>query len=275
MFFNKFDLHEEGSLDKASLSVYILDTVNEIGIKKRPIVVICPGGGYGFVSEREAETLAMAYLSMGYHAAVVRYSISPAVYPTALLELGRSVLIIKENAKEWGVDADSIIVSGSSAGGHLAASYGMFWNKGLISERLGVTASELKPAGMILNYPVITSGPHAHRGSFVNLLGDRYDELVDEMSLENQVNEDTPKTFIWTTFTDMTVPVQNSLLLASAMREKNISCELHMYCKGEHGLSLANELTSAGPGKNLEPICQSWIELAKNWLYENFPLELV
>ena len=272
MLTKKFELHEEGSLDKASLSVYILDTHEEIGIKKRPIVVICPGGGYRFVSEREGEMLALSYNAMGYHAAVVRYSIAPAVYPTALLELGRSILILKENAKEWGIDEDAIIVSGSSAGGHLAASYSMFWNKGLISSKLGVESKQLKVHGMILNYPVITSGVHAHRGSFENLLGDRYDELVDEMSLEKQVNEDTPIAFIWSTFADATVPVQNSLSLAEAMREKDIPCELHIYCKGEHGLSLANELTSYKKGQNIEPICETWISLARNWLYENFPL---
>lgn len=98
--------------------------------------------------------------------------------------------------EEFHIDADRMVVQGASAGGHLAASYGVFWKKKtFLAEMLHTTPEMLKPNGMILSYPVITSGPKAHRGSFENLLGDRYDVLVDEMSLENQVDADTPARF--------------------------------------------------------------------------------
>lgn len=124
---------------------------------------------------------------------------------------------LREHAEEFHIDADRMVVQGASAGGHLAASYGVFWKKKtFLAEMLHTTPEMLKPNGMILSYPVITSGPKAHRGSFENLLGDRYDELVDEMSLENQVDADTPPAFLWHTTEDDCVPVENSLLFYQA-----------------------------------------------------------
>ena len=100
----------------------------------------------------------------------------------------------------------------------------------------------------MLSYPVITSGRKAHRGSFENLLGDRYEELVEEMSLENQVDADTPPAFLWHTTEDDCVPVENSLLFYQALHDQGISVEMHIYPHGPHGLGLANELTAAGDG---------------------------
>lgn len=131
--------------------------------------------------------MAMQYFAMGYQTVVLKYSIAPAVYPAALTEVARTVLTLRENAEKWHIDADHIVVIGSSAGGHLAASYGMFWSEDWLWEGMGLTEAQkelLRPQGMILNYPVITSGKFAHRDSFKNLLGDRYDELVEKMSLE-------------------------------------------------------------------------------------------
>ncbi|MDE5678841.1 MAG: alpha/beta hydrolase, partial [Lachnospiraceae bacterium] len=203
-----------GSLPGACIKTYIIEDSPEFKIKKRPIVIVCPGGGYCYLSDREGEILALQYVAMGCHAVVLHYSIAPAVYPAALLELASAVKLLREKAEEWHIDKDKIIVEGSSAGGHLAASYGMFWKEAFIAEELGLKASDremLRPNAMILNYPVITSGEFAHRDSFVNLLGGRYEELVEKMSLEKQVNQDTPQAFIWHTYTDGCVPVENSL----------------------------------------------------------------
>ena len=127
----------------------------------------------------------------------------------------------------------------------------------------------LKPNGVILSYPVITSGEYAHRGSFLSLLGDRYDELVEEMSLENQVTESNPPTFLWHTVTDVDVPVENSLLFTRALKDKNILVELHLYSEGPHGLALANELTAVNE-EQIIPSCQTWVELAHLWMTKIF-----
>lgn len=268
MIYKEYPIKVEGSNDNAHLTTYLITHSEEIRYDKRPLIIICPGGGYSWVSEREAEMLALQWTAFGYHAAVLYYSVEPAVYPTALLELATAVKMMKENAKEWHIDADKILVEGSSAGGHLAASYGMFWSRSFIAQKLNTSSEMLRPAGMILNYPVITSGKYAHDDSFHSLLAGDYDKLKDEMSLENQVGADTPPAFIWHTNEDGLVPAENSLLLALAMRKQRIPVELHLYAKGGHGLSLADERTNGMDGFGNVKECQSWMTLADTWLKE-------
>ncbi len=269
-------METKNSSKNAKLITYILDHSEEIGIVKRPAIVVCPGGGYEFLSDREAEMVALQLNSFGYHAVVLRYSVAPdAVYPTALIELANAVSLLRKNAEEWHIDTERVLVQGFSAGGHLAASYGMFWSEKFIAEELCVPSQELRPNGMILCYPVITSGEYAHRSSFEKLLGDRYDELVEKMSLETQVNENTPQTFLWHTYTDDCVPVQNSLLLIEAMLQKKIPVEFHMYPSGGHGLGLANKTTANPGGYGIQKNCESWMGLLKIWLEDNYPIELI
>ena len=273
MIHNIYPLQVEGSLPDAKLVTYIQDYSDAMAIETRPLILMCPGGGYARTSDREAEPMALKFLSMGYHVAILRYSCAPAEYPTALLELAYSMALIRKNAKEWYVDPDKILVQGCSAGGHLAASLGMFWDETFLAEGIGLKNSErelLRPNGMILCYPVITSGEYAHRGSFENLLGDRQEELGGKMSLETQVSSKTPPAFIWHTFTDQAVPVENSLMLVSAMRKAGISTEFHMYSRGEHGLALANHLTESSDGRALQEECTSWIDLSHTWIEHLF-----
>lgn len=197
-------IHKELNILKAKAYTYFLDSSSEMRpFEKRPVIIVCPGGGYSFTSDREAEPIAMKFVAMGYHAVVLRYSVDPERYPTQLLQLGSLVKYLKEHAEEYHVDPDKIFVTGFSAGGHLAASYGVFWDKEDLWNQIGATKEELKPAGLILGYPVINSREFAHNDSFHSLLGEKYDELRDEMSLENRVTKNTPPTFMWHTFTDM------------------------------------------------------------------------
>lgn len=268
MKYREFPLQAEGSLPGARLITYIQDDAEIMAIDKRPLVLICPGGGYGYTSDREAEPIALTFLAFGYHAAVLRYSCAPAKFPTALLELANSILLIRRHAEEWHVDTDKIIVEGGSAGGHLAACLGMFWHEDFLTRALGLKQDEaelLKPNGMILCYPVITSGEFAHRGSFENLCGDDK-ELLAKLSLENQVTDKTPGAFIWGTFEDGSVPMENSLLLVSAMRRANIPVEYHLFPKGGHGLALANKLTQTSDGRHVQEECSIWTTLAHNWM---------
>ena len=276
-----YQLQVEGSMPDARLITYIQDDSDAMAIDKRPLVLLCPGGGYTRTSDRESESMALQFLAMGYHAAVLRYSCAPAKFPTALLELASAMALIRGNAEEWHVDADKIVVQGCSAGGHLAASLGMFWDEDFLAEGIGLEGPDrelLRPNGMILCYPVITSGEFAHRGSFDNLVGTleesmqnpQVKELLEKTSLEKRVSSKTPKAFIWHTFTDQAVPVENSLLLVSALRKQGISTEFHMYAKGEHGLALANHLTETSEGRALQEECTSWVSLAHTWMKSMF-----
>ena len=137
MIYEKIEIQLKNSEFKANLFTYFLDNSPEIDPeRKRPVVLICPGGGYAMTSDREAEALAVKFMAMGYHAAILRYSVAPARFPEALLQLATAVAMLRENAEKWHIDTDKIVVQGSSAGGHLAASLGVFWNKPFVAEAL-------------------------------------------------------------------------------------------------------------------------------------------
>lgn len=267
MQYQVLNVKVQGGLDTAKLYLYLLDNSPEIDpARVRPVILLCPGGGYCMTSDREAEPVAMQFLAAGFQVAILRYSVAPATYPAALREVAWSVAHLRGHAGEYHIDPKKVIVMGFSAGGHLAASYGVFWkNHTFLAEELGVDDETLRPNGLILGYPVITSGPLAHRDSFVNLLGDQYNELVDEMSLENQVNEDVPPTFLWHTEPDDTVPVENSLFFFRALHEKHVPVELHIYPEGGHGLSLSTKETQWGGVGELVESCQGWVGLAVAW----------
>lgn len=266
-----FDVKNDGSQEYAALYLYLLEDFPAINIRKRPMVIVCPGGGYAYTSDREAEIVALQFCAMGYHAAVLRYSAAPAVFPAAVLEVGKSVALIRENAAEWFVDPEKIAVLGFSAGGHLAASYCTHWDQDWVAESLEKDQEILRPNAMILGYPVITSGEFGHQGSFKNLLGEKYEEKKDELSLEKCVTKNTPKAFIWHTCADAGVPVQNSLFLVDALLKNQIPVEYHIFEKGGHGLSLANRLTGC-VGNGPERAAEEWIHLVHRWM-ENWIAE--
>lgn len=235
------------------------------GSKKRGAVLICPGGGYARTSDREAEPIAMQFTAKGYHAFVLYYSVAPNRHPKPLLDVSRAMCLIRQNCDKWNIDRNKIAVCGFSAGGHLAASLGIHYDKSYLTTE-GIVAGENRPDAMILAYPVITMKEFRHNGSKENLLGkDAKEELINELSLETQVSEKTPPAFIWHTVEDQSVPVENSLMLACALQEKKIPFELHIYPNGPHGLSLANEETDSG-SMGSYPHVSGWINLCIDWL---------
>ena len=267
----KIEIKARGMEAVGNLYTYFLDSSIEMRPnEKRPVILMCPGGGYEMTSDREAEPMAMQFLARGYHVAVLRYSVCPVRYPAALLQVAESVLYLKEHADEYHIDPEKIVVQGCSAGGHLAANYGIAWNSPFLTKLMGMEndPERLCVAGLLLCYPVITSGEKAHEESFRNLLGEQYEEKKEELSLENQVTPDTPPTFLWHTATDETVPVENSLYFFQSCLQQGVSAELHIYPVGGHGLSLANEETCRANGIGVQKECQSWISLAQTWLEE-------
>lgn len=254
----------------AKLTGYLRENISVETGRRRPAIIVCAGGGYWQRSDRESDPIALKFLSMGYHAFIMDYSVAPNRFPTSVRELAEAVAYIRNHGEAWMVDPEKIIVCGFSAAGHLACSLGVFWDKEFVYDPIGRTAEEIRPNGMILCYPVITGGQFIHPGSFRQLLGEDADQkLKDSVSLEKWVSEKTPKAFIWHTYTDESVPLENSLLLAAAMRRQGVNFELHVYPTGGHGLSLATEETAGEKTELIEPQCQSWISLAQAWL-ENF-----
>lgn len=270
MLYETIKIEVENSLEYAHLDVYSLEYSSEMpGSAKRPMVLICPGGAYCFTSHREGEPIAMKFLAEGIQAAVLWYSVKPAVFPTALTETAYSVKYLRENAERYHIDPERIVVCGFSAGGHLACSYGCFWNRDYVARAVGLDASDneiLRPNGMILGYPVISAGEFAHRGSFDALSGTQEISEQEQYSLENAVSDAVPRSFIWHTRTDGAVPVENTLMFVCALQKCGINYELHIYPEGGHGLSLGNDVTLSGHGYENVPAVQNWIGMACRWV---------
>lgn len=280
MIYKKYDINlreKEGVDEKqqASVTFYLLDTPESMTlIKERPLVIVCPGGGYEYKSQRESEPVVMKFLAAGFHCALMNYSCAPAKWPAAARELAHAVVIARENAADWHVKADAIFVNGYSAGGHLAACLSTIWNDPVFYQEFDEAIPEnteedrpvWRPDGAILAYPVITMLEKTHAGSRDNLLGkDAGPELLESKSLEKRVTKATVPAFIWATKEDGSVPVENSMSYACALQRENIPFELHIFEKGGHGLSLANLLTATGTG-HLIPADEVWTDMAITWL---------
>ena len=260
-------IHLSEQHPEATLTTFIAETPEEIPFnKKRKAVLICPGGAYCYCSSREGEAVALYYVARGFNAFVLRYTTrrEGGKYPIQLLQASQSMQLIRNNAERFHIDPEKVFIVGFSAGGHLAASLGTMWHKKFIREELGIEYGLNKPTGMVLGYPVITGGKYAHRGSIDALANDsraKDPKFLKEVSLENQVNTRTVPAFIWHTFTDTTVPIQNSLLLTEAMAKYKIPFEFHVYPYGGHGQSLCNQIVSS----NLS-YAEGWIEQSVKWI---------
>ncbi len=245
------------------LDAYLLDKAAQAYPRKA--VIICPGGGYTFTSKREGEAVATRFLEAGIQAFVLWYSVAPAVFPVSLMELATAVRFVRSRAEEWGIDPNEIAVLGFSAGGHLAATLATMWQMDFLNDFLDSEKEEIRPDYSILCYPVITSGKYTHAGSIENLVNGLDDDFIDFVSLENRVSPFTPPTFIWSTWTDHTVPIENTLYYIDALYENGVSCEAHVYHKGGHGLSVANEETGTNKTE-ISPVVSEWTTLCINWL---------
>ncbi|KAF1290777.1 alpha/beta hydrolase [Candidatus Enterococcus leclercqii] len=266
MLIEEITLQVEG-IEAAQLHTYVRENSPEIDLaKRRPAVIICPGGGYSFLSDREAEPIALEMVSRGYQAFVLTYSVAPAVFPTALIQLAAAVVHVRKNSEKYATDPEKIIVAGFSAGGHLAASLGVFWQQSLLQKYLPGANSQWQPNALLLSYPVISSKPYGHQDSFKNLLGAAYTAEKAKLSLEEQVTDKMPPTFIWHTMADDLVTVENSLSFVKALLAKNVPTEFHAFMRGGHGLSLGTAETQIGNGYGLEKNIQLWPELFDNWL---------
>lgn len=233
--------------------------------KKRPCMVVCPGGGYAMCSQRESEPIALPFLSEGFNAFVITYSVAPHRFPTQLREIAALMELIYENADNWNCDTSKIAIIGFSAGGHLAAHYTNAYDCSEVRE----VFPESKPVNAsLLCYPVITADSrYAHMGSFYNLLGKQEitAEDAEKYSCDRLVRENTPPAFLWHTAADNAVPVMNSLLYASALDKYKIPFEMHIYPFGGHGLSAADYLTNNFTSEGTDHVT-AWIPCAKKWL---------
>lgn len=233
--------------------------------RKRPCMVVCPGGGYGMCSQRESEPIALKYLEEGFNVFVVTYSVAPFRFPTQLREVAATMELIYENADKWNCDTEKIAIIGFSAGGHLAAHYSTMFDCREVRE---VFPDSKSVNASILCYPVISAEEvTAHMGSFENLLGHKPSNQAetDYFSCDKNVKATTPPAFLWHTAEDTCVPLKNSLLYAEALWKNNVPVELHVYPFGGHGLSTCDSQT-IDDMTHIYAYNGAWIPLSKKWL---------
>ena len=230
-------------------------------------VLICPGGGYAIeAAGHEGVNVATWFNSFGVTAFVLKYRLPTDAlwsnkHEVALQDALKGLQIVRENATKYKIDPNRIGIMGFSAGGHLAATASTHWH--LAKELTGLqnisSAEVCKPNFSILMYPVITSGPFKHAGSFVNLLGKNpSQEQLDYYSNEKQVSDKTPPALLVHATDDKGVPVENSMLYYDALRKLNIPTSLLIYENGGHGFGLAQK--QKGSVKNWPESCKAWME---------------
>ncbi|MGA1369856.1 MAG: alpha/beta hydrolase [Blastocatellia bacterium] len=222
-------------------------------------VIVCPGGGYRNLAAHEGPDVALWLNQLGISALVLQYRLGPTYqHPAMLQDVQRAVRLTRARAGEWKIDPRRIGIMGFSAGGHLASTAATWFDEGTEGAADLVERMSSRPDLAILCYPVITMhAPSGHAGSRRNLLGENpTPELVDRLSSERQVTSRTPPTFLFHTADDASVPVENSLLFAAALRRANVPYELHVYQSGRHGVGLAKD----------HPTLGSWPGLLASWL---------
>lgn len=215
--------------------------------KKHPFAIICPGGGYGAVcSCIEGYPYAKKLNELGCSAFVLYYRVrEKALYPAPQEDLARALHEILDHAEEWNLDIDNYSVWGSSAGGHLAASFG--------TDAMGYKKYNLpKPGALVLSYPVITMLEKTHADTRRNLLGQNIgEEMMRLASVEHQVTHDYPPTFLWCGDADKTVDPCNCDLLKDALAQHGIPCRFLRYQGIDHGVGLGEGLA-----------CEGWLDEA-------------
>lgn len=227
-------------------------------------IVICPGGGYGGLAAHEGKDYALWLNQQGITGLVLQYRLGSAGYrhPVMLGDAARAMRLVRARAAEWKVDPKRVGIMGSSAGGHLASTLLTHFDGGDANNKDLVERQSSRPDLGILCYAVISMGPNTHSGSKMNLLGkDPSAELITLLSNELQVTKETPPCFLWHTWEDNAVKVENTLDFALALRRAGVRFDLHIYEKGRHGLGLGGRFDDPSKWMDWTRDCTSWLKI--------------
>lgn len=252
-----------GSEDKdiPTLTLYFPDPQKATGAG----VVVCPGGGYHGLANHEGEHYALWLNEQGISALVLKYRLASGGYhhPFILYDVARAIRYTRFMSGKWNIDPKRIGVMGSSAGGHLSSQILVHFGNGKSDDSDPIDRQSSRPDLGILCYPVISMLPEiGHAGCRESLIGKEPSaEMVKFASSEFNVKADTPPCFIWHTYEDVGVKVENSLVFASALSKAKVPFELHVYEKGHHGLGLGSP--DYNPSKRLP-----WTVECSRWLKE-------
>lgn len=265
-----FEFQPEG-VENCNVKAYIHTSGDSHEMEERylPTIIICPGGGYGMVSDREGEPVANEYFVAGYNVFVLTYSVGErAKNFEPLCQLAATMAHVRKHAEEWKILKDKIAVCGFSAGGHLAGSLGTLYNEEKFL-KVWNRNEDIRPNAMVLCYPVITADVHTHGGSILNVSGaEEGSEEYRWFGLEKHVDATTPPAFLWHTANDNVVPVENSLFMAQALSVEKVPFELHIMPEGPHGMSTCTKEVGSE-----NAYVGRWVEWSIAWLAKTFGFE--
>lgn len=278
-------IHLQEGFSNATLTTYIQDSyLDNKFLGNRPAIIICPGGAYIGITEKETEPVALRFLSAGYHAFVLRYSTGTdlARFPAPFIDVAKSILLVRENAKSWCVDPDKISICGFSTGGHVAATYSATWQEDYLAIALNADNQIFKPNTLLLGYPLLDLHKFKTKNLIKNpemqpLIEMIYSaaygtinpskQLIDKWTPANRVGSQMPPTFLWMDAEDALVDVEEGLDFIKILSEKNIPYEFHVFEKGVHGLSLGDQRVGYSENEIMKTgNAHKWVHLALDWL---------
>ena len=235
MYFEQYTLNKERNV---TLTAYIQEVEGTYRLlKKRPGIIVIPGGAYQYCSRREADPVASAFLKAGYQTFILRYSVGEfAAWPNPLNDYEQAMSLILSKEEEWHLIPDRIAAAGFSAGGHLAAA--------------AAALSVHKPRAAILGYAVLNDDVK------------RYNQTAPDLTAA--VSKDTCPCFLFASRTDDSVPVGNTIRFVNALEAAGVVYECHIYSHGPHGFS-----TGEGQIQDRSVMCRRayrWVEDAVTWL---------
>ena len=225
-----------------TLTAYLQEVGGEFNhIKKRPAILVIPGGGYQYCSDKEADPVALAYLKAGFQAFVLRYSVrKDALWPNPLSDYEQAMELIRSKEDEWNLYQDKVAVAGFSAGGHLAGS--------------AATMSKNRPNAAVLGYAALGE--------------DIVSCNINAPVVTDAVDEKTCPCFVFSTRTDSVVPIANSTSFLNSLAKTGVAFESHIYGYGPHGFSTCDSSV-----KIQGDICDRvsrWVDDSIDWLKELF-----
>lgn len=247
--YTKEEIKADPSKEEARVVLFLVG-------KDAPTVVICPGGAYEFVSfVNEGIDFAKKFNEKGYNAIIVFYRVSKnAIYPNPMQDLAKAIEFMKNNSEKYNLDKNKFFLCGSSAGGHLVS----YFSARYAEFSRFVNGMNLKPAGTILAYPVVSLAEETHELTKRNLLGkNSTKQQQEDKSVDLIADSDYPPTFIWHCEDDKTVPISNSIRLDKRLTDANVKHKFNIYPEGGHGVGLAIGSSAEG-----------WIEEAVKFIDE-------
>lgn len=251
-----------------NVTYYQLQKNPTLVMKKRPLMLIFPGGYFTHLSLREGEPVAMAYASYGFDCAIVSYNLltDPGkIYPDAALSGLTALKYFRDHSAELGINPDQIVTIGFSAGGSVVSSMNVMAENPKWGKKYGFTHDEVAPNATILGYPLINI-----KEVSVPITPEAETKLPTDPEILNTalgVTKQTPPTFIFQADNDPVVYINNSIEYITALRKHNVPFEAHLFDHGRHGFSLARpDLEAEGKSWQVNSHVAHWFKLSIEWL---------